>query len=165
MHFSIFICRVIHVLKVAIHPRRHHRLCSDSVNKSSFSLNTMDSNINESCKEASHEGVTMKFVRLKDVNHGKRLDPVWSYFLRSAESKYNRYIALCTYCMCQYCRIDQLARHSGVPPSKRSARHPSVNATTSARVISTYSHSHRLIVLLATRLSSSFVVFLVVQVS
>ena len=33
MHFSIFICRVIHVLKVAIHPRRHHRLCSDSVNK------------------------------------------------------------------------------------------------------------------------------------
>jgi len=99
MHFSIFICRVIHVSKVEIHPRRHQRLCSDYVNKSSFSLNTMDSNINERCNQASHEGVTMKFVTLKkDTNHGKRLDPVWSHFLRSAESKYNRYIALCTYC-------------------------------------------------------------------
>ena len=97
MHFSIFICRVIHVLKVAIYPCRHNRLCSDSVNKSSFSLNTMDSNISESCKEASHEGVTMKFVTLKDTNHGKRLDPVWSHFLRSAESKHNRYIALGNY--------------------------------------------------------------------
>ena len=61
------------------------------MNKSSFYEH-------ESCKEASHEGVTMKFVRFKDVNNGKPLDPVWSYFLRSAESKYNRYIALCTYC-------------------------------------------------------------------
>ena len=60
----------------------------------------MDTNtgINESCKEASYEGVTLKFVKLKDANHGKRLDPIWSYFLRSAESKYNRYIALCMYC-------------------------------------------------------------------
>ena len=40
----------------------------------------MDTNINESCKEASYEGVTLKFVKLKDANHGKRLDPIWSYF-------------------------------------------------------------------------------------
>jgi len=40
------------------------------------SLNTMDTNINESCKEASREGVTLKFVKLKDANHGKRLDPI-----------------------------------------------------------------------------------------
>jgi len=36
---------------------------------------------------------------------------------------------------------------------------PRVYAITSARVISTHSHSRRLIILLATRLSSSFVVF------
>jgi len=36
---------------------------------------------------------------------------------------------------------------------------PHVHAITSARVISTHSHSLRLIILLATRLSSSFVVF------
>ena len=36
---------------------------------------------------------------------------------------------------------------------------PHVHAITSARVISTHSHSRRLIILLATRLSSSFVVF------
>ena len=36
MHTSVFICRVIHALKVEIHPRMHHRLCSDSMNKSSF---------------------------------------------------------------------------------------------------------------------------------
>ena len=131
MHTSVFICRVIHALKVEIHPRRHHWLCSDSVNKSSFYEH-------ESCKEASHEGVTMKFVRFKDVNNGKPLDPVWSYFLRSTESKYNRYIALCTYCRFQYCRIVachvaeasdtllswSMTRHCGVPPSKSSARHP-----------------------------------------
>ena len=58
----------------------------------------MDTKINESCKEASHEGVKLKFVKLKDTNHGKRLDPIWSYFLRSAESEYNRYIVLCMYC-------------------------------------------------------------------
>ena len=57
----------------------------------------MDTNINESCKEASYEGVTLK---LKDANHGKCLEPIWSYFLPSAESKYNRYIALCMYMYC-----------------------------------------------------------------
>jgi len=36
---------------------------------------------------------------------------------------------------------------------------PRIHATTSARVISTHSHSRRLIIFLATRLSSSFVVF------
>jgi len=45
----------------------------------------MDTNINESCKEAWHEGVRVKFVKLKESTNGKRLvligDPIlrlWS---------------------------------------------------------------------------------------
>jgi len=49
----------------------------------------MDTNINESCKEASDEGVRLKFVKLKESTNGKRLDPIWSHFLRSTESKHN----------------------------------------------------------------------------
>jgi len=48
----------------------------------------MDTNINENCKEASHEGVRLKFVKFKESTNGKRLDPIWSHFLRSTESKH-----------------------------------------------------------------------------
>jgi len=48
----------------------------------------MDTYINESCKEASHEGVRLKFVKLKASTNGKRLDHIWSHFLRSTESKH-----------------------------------------------------------------------------
>jgi len=30
----------------------------------------MDTNINESCKEATHEGVRLKFVKLKEYTYG-----------------------------------------------------------------------------------------------
>jgi len=54
---------------------------------------------NESCKEASHGGVTLKFVKILETKQGKRLDPIWSHFLRSEiKSEHNRYIALCMYC-------------------------------------------------------------------
>ena len=50
--------------------------------------------------EASHEGVKFKFIKNEQNSlQGKRLDPVWSHFLRSEDkSEYNRYIALCLYC-------------------------------------------------------------------
>jgi len=48
----------------------------------------MDTNINESCKEASHEDVRLKFVKLKESTNGKCLDPIWSHFFRSTESKH-----------------------------------------------------------------------------
>jgi len=38
----------------------------------------MDSKSKNSCKEASHEGVTFKFIKVEEKNlQGKRLDPVW----------------------------------------------------------------------------------------
>jgi len=53
----------------------------------------------EGCKEASHEAVRLQFVKLNKTTQEKCLDPTWSHFLCSEDkSKYNRYIALCTYC-------------------------------------------------------------------
>jgi len=62
------------------------------------SLNTMDTNINESCKEGLYESVRLKFVKVIKSTDGKRLDSTWSHFLHFTESKHNRYIALCMYC-------------------------------------------------------------------
>ena len=59
----------------------------------------MDVNSNESCKEATHGGVRLKFVKIHVTKQGKQLDPIWSQFLRSEiKSEHNRYIALCMYC-------------------------------------------------------------------
>ena len=54
----------------------------------------MDTNINESCKEASHEGVRLKLVKLKEYTNGN----FWVLFGRILFAKHNRYIALCMYC-------------------------------------------------------------------
>ena len=64
--------------------------------------------------EASHEGVKFKFIKNEQNSlQGKRLDPVWSHFLRSeGKSDYNRYIALCLYCKRTYAgRLPTMRKH------------------------------------------------------
>ena len=48
----------------------------------------------KAAKKASHEGVRLKLVKLKEYTNGN----FWVLFGRIFFAKHNRYIALCMYC-------------------------------------------------------------------